>query len=74
MNYINNFEYEARSRSASQKENHIYFTTMYLPWNEIEEMVAEVWLFEFMGTQYQNRFVGEYLNVLMKHIEREITK
>lgn len=71
MNIINNFEYEARSKSASKKENTIYFTMMYLQWTEIEEKVAEVWMLEFMGTQYQNRFAGEYINVLIKQIERK---
>ncbi|UTS53649.1 hypothetical protein UES1_281 [Escherichia phage UE-S1] len=44
---------------------------MYLQWTEIEEKVAEVWMLEFMGTQYQNMFAGEYINVLMKQIERK---
>lgn len=71
MNIINNFEYEARVKSAREKENTIYFTMMYLQWTEIEEKVAEVWMLEFMGTQYQNMFAGEYINVLMKQIERK---
>lgn len=71
MNIINNFEYEARIKSARKKENTIYFTMMYLQWTEIEEKVAEVWMLEFMGTQYQNMFAGDYINVLMKQIERK---
>jgi hypothetical protein len=71
MNIINISEYDARSKSARKKENTIHFNMMYLQWTEIEEQVAEIWMLEFMGTQYQNMFVVEYINVLIKQIERK---
>ncbi|AIT14214.1 hypothetical protein PBI_121Q_324 [Escherichia phage 121Q] len=71
MKVITDFEYKARSVSAAKKENTIYLTMQDIEWDKIEEMVAEVWLDAFMDTQYQNTFIGKYLNVIMKHIERK---
>ncbi len=64
-------EYEARVLSTLDKEQRIY-NNIHLSLVDKEERIYALWVLQFIGTQFQDKFMKNYTETLMEHHRNKI--